>query len=429
MWRSPSTPGASSTNAPNGCSRATLPLWRVPWAYVLHRLVPRIGDGRLVREPELALVVDAQDLDVDLRADLKDVGQLGAAVVAGLGHVHEALDVVGARGWRRTRRTARRSARCPLTIEPISSLASAVLRCSLASASMKLLRETTTSRPRLAYCATVNSSRRPMRWARSAPGRRSTCEPGANARRPSTSTSMPPLTAPVTSPSTVAPLLLASSMRGFVSSSRSGLRVSTTNPPREPSPWTCATKRSPDFGDEIVLGELVTIEDGERLARQVDHDGVLGHAGDFSEDFFAYVKRGALARRCRCRGAVLAASCPCRASPRPCLCPWAWRLSLLEPEPSAGAGLLVARWSLGSGLAARSRGVLRSLAAPRPFLPRRLRRRFFSPVGDFVASSLAAVASLVSAASSGVCAVVGASGVVAGIGRRCVLVCIVTEPL
>ena len=52
-----------------------------------------------------------------------------------------------------------------------------------------------------------------------------------------------------------------------------------------------------DFGHQIVGRELVTIEDGERFARQVDHDGVLGDAGDASEHFFANVKRGAFSLR------------------------------------------------------------------------------------------------------------------------------------
>ena len=50
------------------------------------------------------------------------------------------------------------------------------------------------------------------------------------------------------------------------------------------------------LGDQIVFCELVPVEDGQRLAGQVDHDGVLGDTRDLSEDFFAHVKRGALAR-------------------------------------------------------------------------------------------------------------------------------------
>ena len=48
------------------------------------------------------------------------------------------------------------------------------------------------------------------------------------------------------------------------------------------------------LGNEVVFGELVAIEDGERFARQVDHDGVLGDAGHLSENLFADVKGGAL---------------------------------------------------------------------------------------------------------------------------------------
>ena len=46
----------------------------------------------------------------------------------------------------------------------------------------------------------------------------------------------------------LAALAAAASMRAFVSSSRRGFRVRTTSPPREPSPCTCATKRSPTSG-------------------------------------------------------------------------------------------------------------------------------------------------------------------------------------
>src|SRR5258708_39751534 len=55
----------------------------------LHRFLPGIGDGSPVREPELALVVDAQDLDVDFGSYVEDVGELRVAFVALLGPVAE----------------------------------------------------------------------------------------------------------------------------------------------------------------------------------------------------------------------------------------------------------------------------------------------------------------------------------------------------
>ena len=100
-------------NAPNGCRRSDLALVPRALGVGLHRLFPRIGDGRLVREPELALVVDAKDLHVDLAADVKDVVQLGVAIVAGLGHVHEALDVVRARDGHERAVLHDALARCP----------------------------------------------------------------------------------------------------------------------------------------------------------------------------------------------------------------------------------------------------------------------------------------------------------------------------
>ena len=90
-------PDSSSMKAPKGWRRATLPLWREPTrVLVLHRL-PRVGHGGLAAEPELALVVDLDDLDLDLRALLEDLVQPGAAIVARLRHVDEALDAAGVR--------------------------------------------------------------------------------------------------------------------------------------------------------------------------------------------------------------------------------------------------------------------------------------------------------------------------------------------
>src|SRR5690606_41518571 len=71
------------------------------------------------------------------------------------------------------------------------------------------------------------------------PTRRSSSLP----RTPPTATSTPPLITPVTRPCTSCPSLSACSSFGFVSSSRSGLRVSTTRPPRDPSLCTRATSR------------------------------------------------------------------------------------------------------------------------------------------------------------------------------------------
>jgi hypothetical protein len=43
------------------------------------------------------------------------------------------------------------------------------------------------------------------------------------------------------------------------------------------------------FGDQIVCGELMAIEDGERLAGKVDHDGVFSDGCYLAEHLFADV--------------------------------------------------------------------------------------------------------------------------------------------
>ncbi len=95
VWMSPSMPGSSSMNAPNGCRRATLPLWRVPTAYFSFTASHGSTVAALRLSQSLPLVVDAKDLHVDLRARLEQVGQLGAAVVARLAHVDQPLDAAG----------------------------------------------------------------------------------------------------------------------------------------------------------------------------------------------------------------------------------------------------------------------------------------------------------------------------------------------
>src|SRR6185437_687446 len=69
---------------------------RADGVLLLHR-VPRVCLGGLAAQPQLALVVDLEDLDLDLRALLEDLVQPGAAVVARLRHVDEALDAAGVR--------------------------------------------------------------------------------------------------------------------------------------------------------------------------------------------------------------------------------------------------------------------------------------------------------------------------------------------
>src|SRR6185437_15783880 len=69
---------------------------RADGVLLLHR-VPRVCHGGLAAQPQLALVVDLEDLDLDLRALLEDLVQPGAAVVARLRHVDEALDAAGVR--------------------------------------------------------------------------------------------------------------------------------------------------------------------------------------------------------------------------------------------------------------------------------------------------------------------------------------------
>ena len=121
----------------------------------------------------------------------------------------------------------------PSISSPTLRRLSASSRVSFASSSSIARRESTTSRPRLAYWVTTNGRRLPTRCERSAPGRRSTCEAGANARRPSTSTSMPPLMTPVTSPSMSGLLVEGLRRRRASRFGRAcGWCVRTTRPPR-----------------------------------------------------------------------------------------------------------------------------------------------------------------------------------------------------
>src|SRR5438067_1310172 len=71
-------------------ARALALVARADAVLVLHRL-PRVSDDGLAAQPELALLVDADDLDLDLGVLLEDVVEPRAAIVARLGHVHEAL--------------------------------------------------------------------------------------------------------------------------------------------------------------------------------------------------------------------------------------------------------------------------------------------------------------------------------------------------
>ena len=59
---------------------------------LLRDLLPRVGDCRLVREPDLALVVDLHDDDAGRLAGLEDVARAVAAVVAHLLERDEPLD-------------------------------------------------------------------------------------------------------------------------------------------------------------------------------------------------------------------------------------------------------------------------------------------------------------------------------------------------
>ena len=87
-----STPGSSSTNAPNSATRVTRPVRTWPTSYVAWTSRPRIGGELLQPEGDLLLVlVDAQDLDGDLVAGLDDLRRVRHAGPPHLGHVQQAL--------------------------------------------------------------------------------------------------------------------------------------------------------------------------------------------------------------------------------------------------------------------------------------------------------------------------------------------------
>ena len=89
---SASTPGSSSTNAPNSATRVTRPVRTWPTSYVSGNARPRIGGELLQPEGDLLLVVvDAQDLDRDLLAGLDDLRRVRHAGPPHLGHVQQAL--------------------------------------------------------------------------------------------------------------------------------------------------------------------------------------------------------------------------------------------------------------------------------------------------------------------------------------------------
>src|SRR5439155_156141 len=89
MWSSPSTPGSSSTKAPNSVRRSTLPL-----TLALVDRLPRIGLDLLHAEGDALLhAVDVEDHHLDLVSHVDDLGRVADAPRPGhLRHVHEALD-------------------------------------------------------------------------------------------------------------------------------------------------------------------------------------------------------------------------------------------------------------------------------------------------------------------------------------------------
>src|SRR5438309_387374 len=91
VWPAGMKPRAELDEGAEGLEAGDLALVARAGGVLLLDHVPRVGDHRLAAEPELALLVDAEHLDLDLLAGLEDLLQAGAAVVAGLGHVHQAL--------------------------------------------------------------------------------------------------------------------------------------------------------------------------------------------------------------------------------------------------------------------------------------------------------------------------------------------------
>src|ERR1700684_4444687 len=63
-----------------------------PERVLLSHLLPRIGDGRLAREPHLAAIIDLQHRDSSRLAGLEDVARAVGPVVAHFLERDEALD-------------------------------------------------------------------------------------------------------------------------------------------------------------------------------------------------------------------------------------------------------------------------------------------------------------------------------------------------
>jgi hypothetical protein len=93
----PSTPGASSTKAPNASTFRTLPRTRGASRKLLRHGGPRIGGQGAEREADplptgLGIGLDLDDLGLDRLADLHHLGRVLGAAVTELAHVDETFD-------------------------------------------------------------------------------------------------------------------------------------------------------------------------------------------------------------------------------------------------------------------------------------------------------------------------------------------------
>ena len=75
MWTRPSTPGAISTNAPNGWSRTILPFTLLALCQLGDRVAPRIVAERLQRQADPLFLFALRRLDLEH----DDVDALGRA--------------------------------------------------------------------------------------------------------------------------------------------------------------------------------------------------------------------------------------------------------------------------------------------------------------------------------------------------------------